>query len=493
MLFTEFRFLIFFLIVFSICWGLPKNSQRKVWLLLCSYIFYGAWDWRFMSLIFASTVIDYIVGLMLGQDLPKRQRKAWLLVSLVANLGFLGFFKYYNFFIDSAASFLGFLGLSASFKTLDVILPVGISFYTFQTLSYSLDIYWGKLKANKNFLDFALYVSFFPQLVAGPIVRASDFLVQLKESRRFDRVDVRGYLMLFLVGFIKKACISDNLAPTVDRYFNNPDAYTAVSSWLGVLSYTTQIYCDFSGYSDMAIACAGLLGYQLCLNFNFPYFASNISQFWRRWNISLSNWLRDYLYIPLGGNRQNAILTYRNLMATMLLGGLWHGAAWNFVLWGGLHGFALAVHRLWSQGVSQWAISYFHRTGDKPKKHSTPTGDRELSPHFWNIGKLVGCLLTFYWVCITWIFFRATDLASALAVVRSFVFFDSPGTRDLGVGALWIFIPLALVHWVAYRGGLSHWWRRIPAWSFAGIYGVVVALVVPFVPLGYTPFIYFQF
>ncbi|MGL4499259.1 MAG: MBOAT family O-acyltransferase [Planktothrix sp.] len=468
MIFSEFRFFIFFAIVFSIYWILSKNSSRKVWLLLCSYAFYAAWDWRFLSLILASTTIDYAVGVMISKTVNPRYRKGWLMLSLCSNLGFLGFFKYYNFFADSAASFMTFLGLQVQSHTLEIILPVGISFYTFQTLSYSIDVYWGRLKAVESFLDLAVYVSFFPQLVAGPIVRASTFLPQLHTARKFSKIDFRYFLIIFLVGFIKKACIADNLAPLVDRYFTNPETYTAMSSWLGVVSYTVQIYCDFSGYSDMAIATAGLLGYELCLNFDFPYFATNITSFWRRWHISLSSWLRDYLYIPLGGNRGTKLFTYKNLMLTMVLGGLWHGAAWNFVIWGGLHGTALIAHREWSR------LTYSYK-------------------QLQILRNLMGLLLTFYWVCVTWIFFRAVDLKTAMTILKSFVLLDSSGSIDMGIGLLWIFVPLTIAHWFAYRGLFSDLWRRIPGWSFAAFYGLAFSAILPFVSTSYTPFIYFQF
>ncbi len=290
MVFTEFRFLFFFLIIFCVYWGLQNNNHRKFWLLICSYIFYGAWDWRFLFLLLLSTVVDYFVGLMLSRPqvnhataapeiptqevvenpetkknsfswdalltkpLHHKEPQIWLLVSLVVNLGLLGFFKYYNFFTDSAANLLNFLGLSVNIKTLEIILPAGISFYTFQTLSYSIDVYLGKLKPVKNFWDFALFVTFFPQLVAGPIVRASDFLPQLVKAKNFNDVNFRGCLTLFLVGYFKKACISDNISPLVDQYFTSPENYTFLSCWVAVISFVIQIYCDFSGYSDMAIA-----------------------------------------------------------------------------------------------------------------------------------------------------------------------------------------------------------------------------------------------
>src|SRR5436190_6954508 len=331
MLFVEFRFFWFFLLVFSVYWSLRENRSRKIWLLVCSYFFYAAWNWKFLFLLAGSSLLDYVVGYMLAQTEDPRARRGWLMLSLSANLGTLAFFKYFNFFIASGATFLAWLGLPVSVHTLNIILPVGISFYTFHSMSYTIDVYRGKQRPISNFVDLSLFVSFFPPLVAGPIVRAVYFLPQLVSTKKFSNVDVRGAVMLFLAGFIKKACIADGVAPIADRYFAHPANFTPRSAWIGVLFYAIQIYCDFSGYTDMAIAAAHLLGYQLPNNFRFPYFAQNVSDFWRRWHISLSSWLRDYLYIPLGGNRGSRAFVYRNVMITMLLGGLWHGAAWTFV------------------------------------------------------------------------------------------------------------------------------------------------------------------
>ncbi|MDY7004877.1 MAG: MBOAT family O-acyltransferase [Cyanobacteriota bacterium] len=501
MIFTEFRFLFFFLTVFCIYWTLSEHQHRKIWLLICSYLFYAAWNWRFLSLMLASTVIDYIVGLMISRPIiddanpdwetketdktknfdwnnlawkpiDSRQRQLWLVLSLIGNLGLLGFFKYYNFFTDSATNFLNLLGLPVSFPILQIILPVGISFYTFQTLSYSLDIYRGKLKPTKNFWDFALFVSFFPQLVAGPIVRAAIFLPQLLTPKTFSQVEVRSCLMLFLVGYFKKACIADNLSLIVDKYFANPEIYTVASAWVGVISFIIQVYCDFSGYSDMAIASAGLLGYKLPLNFNFPYFASNITELWKRWHITMSSWFRDYLYIPLMRRREKkdrtSIFSYSNLIYTMLVTGLWHGAAWHLVIWGGLNGVALAVHKEWSIRVSPYKKLLFVRNA-------------------------LGVPLTFYWFSASGIFFRCEDFSSGLTIVKSFVLFNSPGTEHLGLQAGWMFIPLVLLHWAAYKNWFTNWWRIIPNWSFAAIYGVCVSAILPLVRVVHQPFIYFQF
>lgn len=504
MVFTEFRFLFCFLIVFCIYWALRKHNHRKFWLLVCSYSFYGAWDWRFLSLLLLSTVIGYFAGLMLSkpqeQDiqllekgetknrwiklfsgdwdnllakpLNQKQRQAWLALCLVWNLGILGFFKYYNFFADSASNLLNFLGLPVNLTTLEIILPVGISFYTFQILSYCFDIYLGKLKTTRNFGDFALFVAFFPQLVAGPIVRASSFLPQLLTPKTFNEVDIRGCLMLFFVGYFKKACIADNLSPLADQYFANPEIYTVLSCWFAVIAFVIQVYCDFSGYSDMAIACAGLLGYKLPLNFNFPYFASNITDFWQRWHITLYNWLRDYVYFPLmikfRKNQYIELLAYGNILITMLLSGLWHGAAWHFVIWGGLNGIALIFHKQWSM----WIAPY-----------------KQLLP----LRNILGIPLTFYWVCASTIFLRSNDLASGLQVEKSFVFLNSSGSQNLDLQMAWIFIPLIIMHWANYKGWFRDWWEKIPQWSFAVFYGVLVSTILRFIAISPQPFVYFQF
>jgi alginate O-acetyltransferase complex protein AlgI len=468
MLFVEFRFFWFFLAVFALYWSLRRNDSRKIWLLVCSYFFYACWNWKFLFLIMASSALDYFVGMMLARTSDARSRRGWLILSLCANLGTIAFFKYYNFFVTSAAALLEWLGLPASLHTLNIIIPVGVSFYTFHSMSYTIDVYRGKLRPVSSILDLACFIGFFPQMVAGPIVRAYAFLPQLQSIRRFADVDGRGALVLFLGGFIKKACIADAVAPFVDRYFESPGNFTAASAWVGVLFYAIQIYCDFSGYTDMAIACAQLLGYELPVNFRFPYFARNISEFWHRWHISLSTWLRDYLYIPLGGNRGPRWFVYRNIMITMLLGGLWHGGAWTFVIWGGLHGVALVTHREWIRRIE-------HR------------------PSAQSIMRRLAWPLTVYWVCVAWIFFRAVDLKHALPALRSFVFFRSAGTEDLGAWMLWIVVALAIVHWLNSIGWFSQWWRRLPAPAFAAGYGCAAAVVLLFIPPHYAPFIYFQF
>jgi alginate O-acetyltransferase complex protein AlgI len=484
MLFVEFRFFWFFLAVFAVYWSLRENRTRKIWLLLCSYFFYACWNWKFLFLIMASSALDYLVGTMLARTENPRARRGWLILSLTANLGTIAFFKYYNFFVTSAAALLEWLGLPASLHTLNIVIPVGVSFYTFHSMSYTIDVYRGKLKPVSSILDLACFIGFFPQMVAGPIVRASAFLPQLQTIRRFADVDGRGSLVLFLTGFIKKVCIADAVAPFVDRYFEAPWSFTSASAWVAVLFYAIQIYCDFSGYTDMAIATAGLLGYQLPVNFRFPYFAKNISDFWHRWHISLSSWLRDYLYIPLGGSRGPAWFVYRNIMITMLLGGLWHGGAWTFVIWGGLHGMALIIHREWQR--HRHSRTDLLPSGEEMQRRVRLEGPRSL-------GGWLAWLLTMYWVCLAWIFFRAVDLPHAAPALRSFLFLPSGGTQDLGAWMLWIVVALGFVHWLNYRGVFSNWWRRPPNPVFAAGYGCVFAVVLLFIPPHYAPFIYFQF
>jgi alginate O-acetyltransferase complex protein AlgI len=468
-LFVELRFLPFFLVVFASYWGLRGARARKLWLLLASLVFYGAWDWRFLGLLLFSTGLDYRVGLALER--PGARRRAWLALSLAGNLGLLAFFKYFAFFTDSAVALLQALGFQAHRPTLAVLLPVGISFYTFQTLSYTLDIYRGNLRATRSLTDFALFVCFFPQLVAGPIVRATEFLPQLGTPKSLARVDGRAAAALFLVGYFKKACVSDTLAPVVDRFFEAPAAFDVLSAWTAVLVYAAQIYCDFSGYSDMAIALAALLGYELGRNFARPYLACGITDFWRRWHVSLSSWLRDYLYVPLGGNRGGRWRTYRNLLLTMLLGGLWHGAAWTFVAWGGLHGLALAVARVWRE-----------RAGPDPLARP------------WR--RAVAWLVTLYFVCLCWVFFRAQDFADAWTTVRSLVLLDARGPERLERGTLVLLALLLALHALsasALGARFVRVTRAVPLWSFSLAYGAAVALVLSLVPANPRPFIYFQF
>lgn len=372
MVFNSLVFLVFSAIFFPL-YFLTKGRLRLWLCLVASYVFYGWWDWRFLSLIVFSTVMDWWFGLWVAYlDDPEGTRAAWqrspvarfmgslttwaasfglkrrtvLVFSMVMNLGFLGYFKYFNFFADGFADLVRALGMQPSWTTLNIILPVGISFYTFQSMSYTIDVYRREIKIEPSLLRFATFIALFPQLVAGPIVRASDFLYQMQTDKRFQWTAFYSGMGRVLWGFFKKVAIADSIAPFVDQCFQAPDTFGSLHLLIGVIFYSFQIYCDFSGYSDIAIGLARIMGYHFPENFRTPYFSKSFSEFWTRWHISLSSWLRDYLYIPLGGNRYGQFNTYRNNMLTMLLGGLWHGANWAFIFWGFLHGLYLILQRV---------------------------------------------------------------------------------------------------------------------------------------------------
>ncbi len=324
---------------------IPPHRVQNLLLLVASYVFYGAWDWRFLSLIWLSTAIDFAVGIGLSRSDDPRVRKRLVAVSMLSNLGILGFFKYFGFFVSSATELLGALGLGLETRTLSIVLPVGISFYTFQSMSYAIDVYRGEMPATRNPFDFALYVAFFPQLVAGPIERGKWLLPQFQQPRTVTGQDVQTGLLWIAFGYVLKVGMADTLAPLVDHVFERPESVDGTAALAGIVGFTVQIYCDFAGYSLIARGLARTMGIVLMQNFRMPFLAESPREFWRHWHISLSTWLRDYLYVPLGGNRGGPLLTYRNLAITMLLGGLWHGAAWNFVIWGAYHGGLLAATR----------------------------------------------------------------------------------------------------------------------------------------------------
>lgn len=444
-------------------------ALRLVLLLAASYYFYASWRPAYLVLIVFSSFLDFIVGARLHRSQDPVLRRRWLMVSLIGNLGLLGVFKYFNFFSASVYQGLLAFGVQTSPVYLDVLVPVGISFYTFQTLSYTIDIYRGDLEPEPSLLKFLLFVSFFPQLVAGPIVRASDFLPQLHRPVFLD--DERGAraLMLIAVGLFKKAIIADLLAVNlVDRVFESPVHYTSAELLLGVYGYALQIYCDFSAYSDIAIGSALLLGYELAINFNHPYRAHNLRDFWRRWHISLSTWLRDYLYISLGGSRGGSLATYRNLLLTMLLGGLWHGAAWTFVAWGALHGLGLAGTRAWQ----------------------SRRGEAAGGP----LLRLVKVIFTFHLVCLGWVFFRASDFQHAWELLVGIGQLEG-GTANISP-LLWGLLAVGfLTHLLPDRLLVlaTEAFRRMPA----PIQGLLFFGLVLFIHYAgstqIVPFIYFQF
>jgi len=349
-LFNSTAFFVFFAVVYAAYLLLQRRLRlQNALLLVASYLFYGYWDWRFLSLIAISTLVDFVIGRALGRTDERavggQRRRLLLAISVVVNLAILGFFKYFNFFASSLVEVLSAFGAHADLVTLNIVLPVGISFYTFQTMSYTIDVYRGRLQPTDSLLDFAVFVAFFPQLVAGPIERAVNLLPQVGRPRRITAAQVDSGLFLILWGLYKKVVVADNAALIANAVFNDYASHTGLDILLGVIAFSVQIYGDFSGYSDIARGVARLMGFELMVNFRLPYFAVNPSDFWLRWHISLSSWLRDYLYISLGGNRTGRLLTYRNLLVTMLLGGLWHGAAWNFIVWGAYHGVILALYR----------------------------------------------------------------------------------------------------------------------------------------------------
>ena len=402
MLFNSLEFLVFFPIVFCLYWFVfQKNLKvQNLLLLISSYVFYGWWDWRFLSLIFLSTIVDYLAGLNIHNSSNKKTRKSYLWISVLFNLGLLGFFKYFNFFVDSWIDLLGTFGYKyQSTWTLKVILPVGISFYTFQTMSYSLDIYHEKLKPTKDFISFASFVSFFPQLVAGPIERASNLLPQILNKRVFNYEQGVQGLRLILWGMFKKVVIADSLAWRVDFVFNNYQNLDGGILILGLIYFSIQIYCDFSGYSDIAIGTSKLFGFEVMSNFKFPYFSRNMGEFWKRWHISLSSWFRDYLYIPLGGSKVGTFLSIRNIFLIFILSGLWHGANLKFIMWGLIHAI-LYVPLFLKNHHNKYRMKIVAEDQKFPKL-------KEL----FLIGK------TFIITTITWTFFRSENINSAFEYI----------------------------------------------------------------------------
>jgi len=484
-LFTTLKYAAFFAAAFLGSWSLGLLHRRYrlggmlriVFLLLMSYGFYAAWDLRYLPLIFGSSTVDFFLARVIHREREPRRRKAWLLVTVVLNLGFLGFFKYGSFLLENlrlALSLLGGPAPHAGQAMLVLLPPVGISFFTFESMSYVIDVYRGDLEPHESYLQYLLFVAFFPHLVAGPIVRPRDLLPQLTREPSLSREEGGEALFLIAIGLCKKLIISDQLAQNlVDRVFERPTSYSALEVLCGVYAYATQIYCDFSGYTDIAIGSALLLGVRFPKNFDAPYTALNLSDFWRRWHISLSSWLRDYLYIPLGGNRGAPWKTYRNLMLTMVLGGLWHGASWTFVFWGFLHGLGLGVTRAYQRWQS---------------RHGVVTGSFGLP------GRVVSVFLTFHYVCFAWIFFRAQTFGQAMAVLRQLGTLTSfhPNLPALvvgilGVGLLSHYVPDGL--YARLRAGFV----RLPAVAQGGILFGVAVLLHEAASAKAVPFIYFQF
>lgn len=473
MKFNSFEFALFMPLVVLVYWLLPRRGQNR-FLLAASYLFYSWWDWRFLSLIMASTCLDYVVGRAIfssslnGEATKVLTRKNWLTASIVGNLGILFVFKYFDFFLGSLRDALESLGFETSIYQLGIVLPVGISFYTFQTLSYTLDIYRGEVEPADNFWDFALFVSFFPQLVAGPIERAKRLLPQFLNDRQLRLTDFLFGLHLIVWGLFMKLFVADSLAPIVDKIYAQTKP-TGSATALATLAFAFQIYSDFAGYSLVARGAAKCLGIELMRNFDHPYFALSLREFWRRWHISLSSWFRDYLYIPLGGARRGRLRTYVNLFLTMLICGIWHGAAWTFILWGAYHGMLLALNR------------FFHE-----RRASKPSVAAWLAGPKW--------LLTFGLVCLGWVIFRSQSLNHLGTRLMSLVFSTWQLDWELVRNLLLTISPLLALELLQFWSGIKDWytipWLSAPVKG--AIYGFLVYLMITR-SVQTSDFIYFQF
>jgi len=470
--FVSLVFLVFILVLYPLYLVLPHRWQNRL-LFAGSLLFYGWWDWRFLGLIGFTTTLDWWVGRSLDATADPRRRRSLVLTSVVANLSVLGFFKYFNFFAGSLQDALAPFGIHPGWTALHIILPVGISFYTFQSMSYSLDVYRRHMPACRSWQDYVTYVVFFPQLVAGPIERAVDLLPRVQAPRRVTREGLTRGLFLILLGAFKKVAVSDGVAGSVDAIYNATHGVSGADVRLATYLFAVQIYCDFSGYSDIARGLAKIMGFDLMTNFDQPYVSVNPSEFWRRWHISLSTWLRDYLYIPLGGNRAGGAATYRNLAATMVLGGLWHGAAWNYVLWGAYQGAILVVHRLWSGA----------RRAAKPPAAG------------WV--RLLKIAFFFQVVCYGWLLFRARSFEQIVDLTRAALLewklpahVPAPSLPALSGLAL----VVALEIWqAAAAGGRAQFYRTWPAAARGLLYAALLGILFMGLSNAPTQFIYFQF
>jgi alginate O-acetyltransferase complex protein AlgI len=479
MIFNSLTYAGFLIIVFVLYWIAAKKSYRiqNAMLLVASYVFYGFWDWRFLFLLAFSTALDYFTGLKISQAHIKSARKTWLAISVVVNLGFLAVFKYFDFFVTSAAGFLSYFNLEPNLPLLNIILPVGISFYTFHGLSYVFDIYNKRIEPTSNIIDYSLFVSFFPLLVAGPIERATHLLPQVSRPRRFDSEAASDGLRQILWGLFKKIVIADNCALLVNDAFANPDGYSSFSLIIGAVFFAFQIYCDFSGYTDIALGSARLLGFELLRNFNYPYFARDIAEFWRKWHISLTSWFKDYVYIPLGGNRGSKTKTIRNTIIVFLLSGLWHGANWTFVLWALFHAILFVPLVVM---VSK-------------RKHAQPI--QKLIPHPMD---LINMAITFLLVTIGWIIFRAESASQASIYFRN-IFRPKSATDILAshpeaYATVGFVVVLLIVEWIQKNRihGLNFASLRFPHLLRFVIYTVIIIFIVWFAGKP-EQFIYFQF
>ncbi len=475
MLFCSQQFLLFFLVVFTLYWSMPWDRAR-VWLLLAaSFVFYAAWSEWLAVIICISTVMDYLIGRGLESSESPRRRKLLLGISLVGNLGLLAYFKYANFFLHSVQEALKAAGAESSLPVLNILLPLGISFYTFEAISYTMDVYRRRIPAERDLGHFMLFILFFPHLIAGPIVRARDFLPQISRPKRWDWMRLNLGMRFFILGVIKKLGIADRMAGVADPVFDNPSQYGTGALWLAAFAYALQIYCDFSGYSDMAIGTAHLLGYKLKKNFDLPYLAANIADFWRRWHISLSSWIRDYLFFPLGGSRGGNWQTNRNLLISMTLCGLWHGANWSFIVFGALHGGLLILHR------------YF-REFCKPR----PGLSRVLDSLPGTILRVAATITT---VSLGWVIFRCATLHDGLTMLQRMLL---PHTgleaRRFGMWLIWLLMGVVVVgHALGHRERWKRLVERLPSPVRGLGFAAALTLALLLAPEVQKVFIYFQF
>ena len=480
MLFNSILFAIFLPIVFALYWIFIKNIKlQNIILLLASYYFYGCWDWRFMFLLAFSTFLDYYSGIKIENANSQKLKKIWLTISIGINLGFLGFFKYYNFFIDSFTDLLNGLGFNAHPWTLQIILPVGISFYTFHGLSYIIDIYYGRIKAERNIIDYSVFVSFFPLLVAGPIERATHLLPQLKKQKLFDYNQAVDGMRQILWGLFKKMVIADNCAIYANQIFENPDSQSGSNLVLGAIFFTFQIYGDFSGYSDIALGVAKLFGINLLKNFNYPYFSRDIAEFWRRWHMSLSTWFRDYLYIPLGGSKGGNWMRIRNTFIIFIVSGFWHGANWTFIFWGFLNALFIMPSIIFKTNRNNIEIVAYNKVLPSLKD-------------------LINIIITFTLTVFAWIFFRANSVSHAFEYISNIFnksLFSFPTLNKSAFATLILILLLILVEWIGRRNnyGIEKLFlnkHRIIRWIF---YAFIIMLIGLFLQTEESPFIYFQF
>lgn len=474
MLFNSLTFAIFLLVVFTGYWLLHGRLKvQNAWLLVAGCVFYGWWDWRFLGLLAVSTLTDFVVGRKVFDAAEKASKKRWVALGMTVNLLILGFFKYFNFFIDSAGTLLGAMGFEAHLPTLRIVLPVGLSFYTFQSMSYTLDVYRGKFEPTRDLIGFLAFVSFFPQMVAGPIERAGHMLPQFLNPRRFDTTMARDGLRQILWGLFKKIIVADNLAGPVETAFSDPGAHSGITLALGAFYFAMQIYCDFSGYSDMALGLGKLFGFELMRNFRTPYFSKTLPEFWQRWHISLSSWFRDYVFIPMGGSRVSRPRWAYNILVTFAVSGLWHGASWNFVIWGLAHGAAYLLD-----------ATLFERVSAK----LTAGGSRPAKVGF----AVLRCVFALAVVLFAWVFFRATTLAGALDYLSS-TFSHTWLAKPQLLGSLRYPLIVLVVEWLfRHRSHVLELpgWPRAARWA---VYYVLLFYIFKYGSFQYVPFIYFQF